>query len=241
MTRNAFRPDSPIATEYRAGLGVKHHDVKARGKPLAIVIHDTSAGPAVRVNPSLDRAGKFTEWRQRWPTRRTPFEAAAWVYELASPYSGHYLVGAEGECIQLVPEQLAAQHVGGAGSNLYRLPAFAWAKKEHAWWRTRWPGLSSPRALAGGRLWAGGSCNANTIGIEVSPDRDNPEGPWSDAAWDKLAALVEDIAHRHGIPIEREFIVTHSDAHPRSRTVRSQASDPSPAQWAWDQLADRLI
>jgi hypothetical protein len=236
---NAFRPDSHIATEYRPGLGVKHNDVKPRPRePIAIVIHDTGPGPAIRVNPELDRAGKFDRWREQWPSRRTPFEAASWVYELAMHASGHYLVGQGGECVQIIPEGLVAQHVGGAGSNVYLLPAFGWARAEHRWWRERWPGLSSPRALAGGRLWAGGSCNTGAIGIEVAPDRDRPEGPWSDAAWSTLGRLVGDICMRRGIPCTREYVLTHSDAAPRSRTVRGQASDPAPNQWSWERFAE---
>src|SRR5574342_1411882 len=155
---SAFRPDSSVASEYRPALAIKHNDVRPRPAPVAIVIHDTGPGPALRVNPKLDRELHFQRWRVMWPTRRTSFGAAAWVYEVASPYCGHYLVGQGGECIQLVPEDLAAMHVGSSRAGGYRLPAFAWAKTEHAWWRERWRGLSSPRALAGGKLWSGGSC-----------------------------------------------------------------------------------
>jgi hypothetical protein len=236
-----MRPDSPIATEYRVGVGVRSRLLKPRPRAVgAIVIHDTGPGPAARVNPALDHEEKFVEWRKRWPAIVTPFQATLWVYEIASPDSGHYVVGQDGECTQVVPEDLVARHVGATGKSTavpYRLPFALWASKQHAWWKERWRGLSSPRELAGGTLWAGGSCNDGSIAIEVSPHAHDPEAPWSDAAWSTLARLVVDICERRRVPCLREYVPTHSDAHPRARTAKGAPTDPSPAQWSWQRFA----
>lgn len=228
--------DSPVATEHRIGLLVAQGKARKRtAPPVAIVIHTTGGGPVKRVVSDT-----YATWRARWPAAAvSPFEAACWVFTAASPASGHYVVGQAGECVQVVPEDLIAWHVGAKDAERYSLPLSGWCAPDLRWWPERWPGLSSPVELAGGRLWRGGSCNGASIGIEVAPSVDDPTGPWSDACWRTLVALVSEICLRREIPCMRTHVVTHSDAHPYARTARGRPWDPSEAAWSWDEFAQR--
>jgi hypothetical protein len=226
------RPDSPAASEYVVGRAVTGGEARVRAEPpVAVVIHTTGGGPVKRV-----RDDDFAGWRKRWPEYATSaFLAAKWVYTIASPDSGHYLLGQAGECIQVVPEDLVARHVGAAESKAYA--DGRWMRPEYAWWKERWPGLTSPVELAGGKLWRGGSCNGASIGIEVAPNEDDPTGPWSNACWAALVTLVSDVCLRNEIPCTRTHVVTHSDAHPIARTSKGVGWDPGPRQWSWAEYA----
>ncbi|MFT3924415.1 MAG: N-acetylmuramoyl-L-alanine amidase [Myxococcales bacterium] len=132
---------------------------------------------------------------------------------------------------RICSEKLGAFHVGTKGGDAYEHED--WLEVKYEWWAERWPGFSSPRDLAGGRLWDHQSCNANTIGIEVVPPFDDAAEAWSPACWATLRNLVLDITSRHGIPMKREYVVTHSDAHPVARTNdKGNPWDPGVRQWA---------
>jgi hypothetical protein len=225
---------------------------KATRAPCAIVVHTAGAGVVRRATEA-----KWAWWRRKWDiAERDAFAATALVYSRLNDACGHYLVGQRAQIVQFVPESYAAWHVGGAGSRPYWTNEAACLAPEHfGWWRKRWPGLRTPRELGGGHLWdppdgdprlevkvrsgfALGSCNHNTIGVEVCPPVGNPQGPWSSDAWEALARLVIDIAERHQIPIERETVISHSDAHPLARTNGAgRPWDPGPTQWTWEQFA----
>lgn len=232
-----FQPDSAAAHAYHASLGARSGEYKARKGPVrAVVIHTTGAGPVRRLtHPTFER------WRERHPgAARSAFSAALWVYRNAMKAGPHYVVGQLGQCVQLCPEQLIAWHVGKRDSGAYRLPWGGWVSQETRWWLKRWNHRKSPRQLAGGKLWAGGSCNANTIGIEVVPPEEDTSGPWSDACWSKLGELVTDICFRHDVPCDAQYVLTHSDAHPRSRSTKSGLPwDPGPRQWSWAEAKER--
>lgn len=218
-----MEPESKVATDFIECLGSRKGQCRPRDNVYAVVVHTTGSGP-------------ITRWRneQADPQKRqqTPFLTAVQrVYRMIMTASPHYVIGQRGECIQVCAEERAAMHVGSAGSASYEDPS--WISGMHEWWAERWPELSSPRELAGGALWRGGSCNANTIGIEVVPPEDDPRAAWSAEAWATLKHLVEDIAGRHQVPFERNYIITHSDAHPVSRTTEASGLpwDPGPKQW----------
>jgi hypothetical protein len=217
--------------------------------PCAVVHHTTGAGPVNRATKP-----EWAWWRSRWGIRDgDTLQAAVVVYAKISPASPHYVIGQNGQIVQLVPESHAAWHVGGAGSRPYFTEEQRWPfRGRYDWWRKRWPGLLSPRELAGGHLWdpsvteptlemairsrlAIGSCNANSLGIEVVAPATDPQGPWSTDAWMALTRLTLDICDRHKIPVARECVISHSDCHPLNRTTsRGTPWDPSPAAWSWE-------
>lgn len=239
--------DSILAQGYVPSLGVSRGLYAPRASVAGVVIHTTGSGVIRR----WKRQGKrFKE--------RSPFDTAVRIYSRIMTASGHYVVGQEGQIVQLVPEHLAAWHVGGRKARLYRR---RWMRPKYQWWAERWPGYDSPLQLANGELWKPydkdaavswrarwlsrhGSCNANTIGIEVVPPTLDPKSAWSDACWLSVVRLTQDICYRSALPIERQRIVSHSDAHPLSRTTRSGVPwDPNPTQFSYEKFLsarDRL-
>jgi hypothetical protein len=223
--------DSPVATSFRAGLGFRRGLLDERITPaVGVIIHTTGAGIINRFVREGARKGDAS-----------PFATAVRVYTKIMNDSGHYVVGQGGECVQVVPESHVARHVGSASAAVYARPRARWTSADVAWWTKRWPGLESPHALAGGLLWGGGSCNRNTYGIEVvPPDHPNTRGAWSLACWRTLARLVLDIAARRDIACDREHVVTHSDAHPLSRSAKGAPWDPAPEAWSWERMRDAI-
>ena len=214
--------------------------------PVAIVVHTTGAGPWRRLTEP-----RFARWRRRNGDPRDTYESAIRIYQSVTTAGPHYVVGQEaGQIAQLCPEDLCAWHVGGKGGSAYARPRAKWLTSEARWWELHWPHLQSPRQLADGQMWtpygakvgarvawtqwrAGGSVNANSIGIEVACPPDDPRAPWSDAAWSSLVEVIHDIAIRHAIPTTRDRIVSHSDTHPLARSTGGWPWDPSTRQWTW--------
>jgi hypothetical protein len=243
-------PDSPLVPRVVPSLGVVRGVYEPRLRPAeAVVVHTTGIGPVRRV---LDP--KFAKWRERTGIH-DPFEAALWIYRVAMRAGPHYVVDGEtGRRVQVCPENLCAWHVGGRGGGRYRHDFDRWANLDTAWWIEEWPTLTSPRDLAGGRLWLpygartsawvalhslGGSVNANTYGIEVVPCLSDPRGPWTDAGWTSLVELVGDICLRRDVPCMRDRVIRHSDAHPLKRSARGAPWDPSPVQFTWGEFSGR--
>lgn len=249
-------PWSPLA--HRAsplGLGYRRGKLQAATvAPCATVVHTSGAGVLARAT-----SARHAAWRARMGLREgDTLGAAVALYQRVMDTSGHYVIGQCGTIVQLVPESHCAWHVGGLGSRPYFTRPGTWGRSHrYAWWRARWPGYESPRDLGGGHLWdpyrergveialrsgmAIGSCNANTLAIEVVPPLHGARAPWSPEAWESLARLVLDIHGRHRIPLERDRCLTHSDAHPLARTTSAGSPwDPSPSQWSWEHL-DRIV
>lgn len=240
--------DSPVTRAYTPSLGVRKKAYAPRATASGIVVHTTGGG--------VTRRWKRQRIRFREPS---PFDTAVRIYTRIMKASGHYVVGQDGQVVQLVPEHLAAWHVGSRKAKRYRR---RWMRPKYAWWAERWPEHRSPISLAGGDLWKPyhedapvsrrtrwasrhGSCNANTIGIEVVPPTESAQAAWSDACWQALTLLMEDICYRNSIPLERERIVSHSDVHPLARTTRTGLPwDPWQAQFSFERYLsarERLI
>lgn len=229
--RELLIPDSSVATVYVPAQSVRNGRYPERTRPpVAIVLHTTGSGV-------LDRWGsERSDPRLR---RDTPWGTAVYSVYANMKYGPHYVVGQEGQCAQVCPEDIVAWHVSSSGIRRYRKRR--WGQGTCNWWRDRWPAFRSPAELANGELWAGGSCNENAIGIEVVAPRDNARGPWSDACRETLGRLVRDLASRHQIPVDPEFVLTHSDAHPLDRTTDSgRPWDPGPRQWVGPDAVTRL-
>lgn len=236
--------DSLLAQRYMPSLGVRTKSYAPRAAVSGVVIHTTGGG--------VTRRWKRQGSRFKEPS---PFDTAVRIYTRIMKPSGHYVVGQGGEVVQLVPEHLAAWHVGSRKVTRYRRN---WMRPKYQWWADRWRGYDSPLEIAGGELWKPyhedapvhwrtrwrsrhGSCNANTIGIEVVPPIDGPRLSWSDSCWQSLTQLTVDICYRSSLPVERGRIVSHSDVHPICRTTRSgRPWDPWEGQFSWEKFLERL-
>jgi hypothetical protein len=228
MPPKTFAPGSPTAQQVVPSLGYRDGSYKERGGPVsAIVVHTTGGGPVRRFEDAKERT-KFGY--------TSPFDAGVRIYRDLMDAGPHYVVGQlKGEVAQVAPENVIAWHVGSSGAHIYDRKS--WSTTATKWWPVRWAPLKSPFELAGGKLWSGGSCNTNTVGIEVVPPAKDVRGAWSDEAWATLVALVSDIAKRHGVPVDKTHIVTHSDAHPLARSAAGKPWDPPPKQWSWEAFA----
>jgi hypothetical protein len=229
-----FEPDSALVDIVAPGRGYKRGKLlpRAESEYRGIVYHTTGRGVERRFKREAKRRG----WQKL-------LESALHIYGRLMDPSGHYVIDQEGTIAQVVPENLCAWHVGGKLANLYwSRPGRWWRRKVHKfdWWRRRWPGLSTPRELAGGtawdpylkppgllqrlrhpRSWARGSVNAGFVAFEVIPPEGNPSGEWSDACWRSVALLSLCVSRRRRFQLRRDTAITHSDAHPLSRTTRN--------------------
>lgn len=216
---------SPVADDYVPSLRVRGLKAQLRPGPVrAVIIHFTGVGVHTRFVESGAKHGDAD-----------PFDTAVRRYaNVLGGQDAHYVVGQDGRCVSMVPENRIAYHVGNAGSVRYQNRFWAGG---YDWWVKRFPGKRSPRDFAGGNLWYGRSCNANTVGIEVSPHKDRPMDPFSAKAKDKLRVLIRDICMRNNIPFERDYILAHCEAHPISRTDKFGAPyDVKAAQLSIDEL-----
>lgn len=239
--------DSILAESFVPSYGFSHNKFVDRNSYSAIVIHTTGYGP-VRKHHNLPH--KYG----------SPLGAAVSIYE-RMPYSPHYVLGQDGTIVQMCPEELSSWHVGSSRGWRYDTPR--WATKRYQWWFNRWEGLSTPKELAGGSLWLPypesalsgknryfrkiywsslrGSVNANTIGIEVVPPTAGPTRPWSGELWRALRLLVQDIHRRREVPLEKHYVVTHSDCCPVSRTTRKGIPwDTWSTQWSWNKFLEEF-
>lgn len=193
------------------------------GNVAAIVVHTTGGGIIRRWHKQGNSKGDDT-----------PFETALRVYNKLMDAGPHFVVGQGGEIAQTCPLDFAAWHVGKLDSRPY------WLKNTvpgHKWWHDRWGSrYKSPAEMADGLLWAGGECNPNTIGIEVVPDIDDPQGkryPWSTMAYEAIQHICfEALKHCPNLVLSPETIIGHADAHPLSRTSLGKPWDPTPLQWS---------
>ncbi len=221
-----MRRDSSIAQEFRPARGLVRRKFKKRkGDVVGVIIHTCGSGVIRRYNRDHER--------KAWGS---VFESASYVYQHLMDFSGHYLVFGT-QCLQLCPESHVAHHVGRKGWGRYKLPQERWLTQKYDWWKHRWDDYESPLDLCSGRLWENGSVNANTIGVEVPP-WPTARAPWGLETWTTLSQLILDICARHDIPLTREHIITHSDAHPIRRTTANGSPwDTWQSQFTWERLA----
>jgi len=207
-------PQGPEAYGYRSGAWTTDANRAIR----AAVWHTTGAGILARFDRDPAKYG-------------TPFGAALWVFRNQKA-GAHFVIGqGRGELVQIAPLEAIAWHVGKAQSWGYRGGKLSRSRR-FDWWRERWcpQGLQGPHGLAGGRLWDGGQCNPNTVGIEIVPALGN--GPWSDHAWESIRIVQRSLADR--VPLDPLYQIGHSDAHPHARTTKRAPGigwDPPPGAW----------
>ncbi len=231
-----FNPDLSIITHVAMGRGARTGKLKPRLGMSSIVVHTTGRGVIQRARmQGMD-----------------PFHAAIQTYAQRMDASGHFVIGqGAGEIAQVVPVELAAQHVAAKESGWALDPD----NETTAWWFERWSPRLHPYEICGpeGEAWGKlpkgtrgqvqRSVNLWSVGIEIVP----PEvaGKHLSAhAWSSLVSLIEALCAPNGpfpgFARTRETVLTHSDLAPRARTGRTgEPWDPPPSQWTWEQYAKR--
>lgn len=81
--------------------------------------------------------------------------------------------------------------------------------------------------------WHAGNWDYNTrsIGIEHEGWIEEPDKWFTDALYSASAALTADICARHGIPVDRRYIIGHNEV------PRADHTDPGPG-WDWAQYME---
>ncbi len=153
--------------------------------------------------------------------------ALAWYRRSGHPYFGAYMVGPSGLAYRLAPDNVKAWHA--ASLTAEQAAGRVWAP---LWWRERWAPLPGPHALVGR------SINAVTIGVDALP---LPDGTFSVAQIDTLAALGRMLAKAHGFSLERIHHLGHEDVDPWRRGVTSAGVErPWDPGWDWADFMARL-
>ena len=210
--------------EYRPSLAsATGKNRKRNSKPVCVVVHFTGAGVHTRW---VKQGKQFGE--------KDPFDTAVRIYQRISPAAAHYVVGQNGQCVCTTYEDEVASHVGSAGHGRYN--GRKW-REDAPWWPKKWPELPSPRDLAAGLLWASGSVNEISVGIEVTPSAENSRPVFSEAANKQLQYLCKEICKTYGIPYDKYHVFAHCDAHPISRTAKGESWDVLKHQWDFSRIA----
>lgn len=166
-----------------------------------------------------------------------PLEVALSVYLAPdNPKKGiftnfpHYVLDWAGHILQVADELERARHVAlGADRALYA--SGAWRRKVSpkclALWDARW-GKKSPLGLFPSK-----APNEDYVGIEciplLAPQADG--SLFTDAQYRSLAALLWDIAQRHGFSLDdRSRLVGHEDLEPLGRWYPAKSRRP----YGWD-------
>lgn len=236
-----FEADSPLVTRVVESLGYRRDQYEERREYGAVTSHVCGAGILRRYEEG---------WRPSWAgldQDSTLLDVAAAVYASIMDASGHYLVY-ETDVVQLVPEGLAAWHVGSREAAQYQ--AEDWVRRarmdgEHVvvdWWPERHPDIRSPLELAGGRLWGEElSANRGSVGLEIVWPHDEARTPPSETTMATWARLVRDICERRGVPLDLwHACITHSDAHPAARSTGGHPWDPPDDWWSPEWAAELL-
>jgi N-acetyl-anhydromuramyl-L-alanine amidase AmpD len=130
----------------------------------------------------------------------------SWLRNTAAGASAHYVVKEDGgEITQLVLEANRAWHVAAA----YEC------------------------ARAGGAQCNKNGVSTNTFSIGIEHAGFASQASWSNGIIEASAKLVCDITRDHGIPRDRNHIVSHGQLQPSNRT------DPGP-NWPWSHYIERV-
>lgn len=165
---------SPLSITRR---GLRKASRKQPGKIIAIVVHNTSRGPANR-----SRERRF---------RRPAIEYALDHYLMGKEGFPHYVVDFNGTIYATCDERFVAWHAGWVHAGGKKLFTSGWSAPE--WWSRVWSkhGAKTPIDL----LPAGaGSPNYRTIGIELLL---LPDMSYTPQQYKALARLVVDIQRRN--------------------------------------------
>jgi N-acetyl-anhydromuramyl-L-alanine amidase AmpD len=198
----------------------RFHTFPARSAPIyGVAVHQTGSST---VEAAL-KAGA------------NPLEYLADYYLKPDSYSAHYVIGWDGEIVQVVPDDEKAEHIGFLpvdrqafldGSWVTHLPASVVAL-----WRAKWPAFKSPA-----HLFPGPSPNNVFVGMELIPIVDGagvqplePGMLFTQEQHDAAVELAADIAARAQLPTGWQLgnrLLCHEDVNPLQRTNSHGGWDP---------------
>lgn len=181
--------------------------------PLGICLHTTGVGVLARAERE----------------HTTPMEAAIKVYTQIMTASPHFVIGHDGEIVQVCSTDLVAWHAGHTARErvLYHSPK---AMAARPWW-DRWHEVNlapSPLRMADPAVDHSGNCS---IGVELIPRHDKT---FACAQYDALYEFI--VAQKRRTYDTGCGLWQHSDFCPETRTNRAGVSWDLPADFDWDSL-----
>jgi len=231
------------------GLGLRRGKLAFRtvDQITRFVVHHTGVGVLKRFKRDKHRFG--------WGS---PTDAAVHVYTRIMNAAGHYVVGYQGEVVQIVPDDFAAWHAGyGSQRRSSRMADkftrlwydrrdsrkeprwFAWNKRRYEWWQDRWyntKGYTSPTAW-----FPKLRVNDHSLGIELVSTPGHEPFPHSQLYGGPLGpglvGLVERLSSEYAISVDKDHVLTHSDVVPLARTTKSgRPWDPPPEKYSFQEV-----
>lgn len=164
---------------------------------------------------------------------KDPVDVAVGIYLSGPrPFGPAYVIGWEGEIVQVADELSRTEHVGGLDRDEYL--SGTWVKQCHPaaveLWRRRWPQYESPQHLFPSRY-----PNTDLVGCELIPvlgGKPKPAGPglrFTEKQHQAIADLCRDIAKRHSLPAgwaNTSRLVGHEDVGLLDRHDKGGGWDP---------------
>lgn len=172
-------------------------------------------------------------------------------YESPDGLQPHYVIDVDGVIRRIVMEDHIAWHckIDPAEARLYQLGYSEWSTwtwrydrpvhlgnefPGYRFWRADWAGMESPLELV-----TGSHPNSSSIGIELQqPDKPTAD-VFTDAQYDALTALLQDVHEREGVPLDRRHLLGHSDCSPMRRCNAAGGWDPG-QRFSWNRVWDLL-
>lgn len=163
------------------------------------------------------------------------------------PAFPHYVIDGDGAIAQIADETRRARHVAIPDADRLLYLDGRWRTKVSAaglhLWDRKWGALGKRNPV---QLYPSKSPNNDYIGIELIPQlQPAADGNrFTEAQYERLSALLEDIEGRYGITLEGQRLVGHEDLSPLTRWNSAGGWDPGalsakPAfSWARVQRSD---
>jgi len=178
-------------------------------------------------------------------TGTTDLDKIVKYYKTSSSGIGpHYVIDVDGNVLQFAEEAEIAYHCGRQATHdeAYALGWVHWCRvvkgkgispdpfEGYTSWRASWPTITSPLDLM-----TGTHPNGVSVGIECQSPKHRLPDVFTDAQYLTLWALIAEVAERHGIPVDREHILGHSDVDPIGRCDERGSWDPGEG-FRWDRV-----
>ena len=224
----APKPSGPVVSPLALLSRFPLRNHQKRTQPFSgIVVHTTGSDP--------------TQWAERKsPVCSTVLDCALAIYAEMDGFP-HYVIDFQGLIVCVASEDYVAWHAGVLG------PAFKWLTENGppGWWTKMWAGVArSPFDLPPRGRHV--DVNAQYIGIELLGS--GSDGPYTEAQYRSLAALILDLEGRHGLSLARppsRSLLGHEDLNPAPSSVGGRSLDGLGAGWdpgasrgffSWDKL-----
>lgn len=167
----------------------------------------------------------------------------------------HYWIDLDGAVRRFVHDDHVAYHVGikDARARLYQLGWSTW--REWTWDRAKEDLKHTGGEFTGYREWrcdflergyqspldlvTGAHPNSVSIGIELQQPKNPGPAIFSDAQYDSLVSLLLFIRGQHGVPLDKDHVLSHYACDPMNRCDAQGSTDPG-RRFVWDRVWDGI-